>query len=127
MDNDKSLVTGMFPDRESAELGYHTLAEFGYTKDDVKVVMSENTKNRYFTLTGNTTKPQHTAITQVGAVSGSISGALLGWNLPDERIRQFDAAVRKGVILIGVRPRNLRDAANFENAWRINGALAVHN
>lgn len=34
MSNEKPMVTGLFPDRDSAELGYKTLSERGYSKDD---------------------------------------------------------------------------------------------
>ena len=37
MANEKPLMTGLFPDRESAELGFNTLSERGYSKDDINV------------------------------------------------------------------------------------------
>ncbi len=43
------MVTGMFPDRESAERAYNTAAERGYTKDDVSVIMSDDTRKKYYT------------------------------------------------------------------------------
>ena len=44
----KSAVTGLFKDRESAESAYRSLAERGYGRDDVNVMMSEETRKRYF-------------------------------------------------------------------------------
>ena len=41
-------VTGLFKDRESAESAYRALAERGYGKDDIDVLMSEETRKRYF-------------------------------------------------------------------------------
>jgi hypothetical protein len=43
-----SSVTGLFKDRASAEEAYRALAERGYGKDDVNVMMSEETRKRYF-------------------------------------------------------------------------------
>ena len=56
MNNQRPLMTGLFPDRESAELGYTSMSDRGYTKDDVNVVMSEDTKNRHFTSVGTATE-----------------------------------------------------------------------
>ena len=44
MSNEAPLMTGLFPDRESAERGYSALSERGYSKNDINVVMSEDTK-----------------------------------------------------------------------------------
>ncbi|MBL4951768.1 hypothetical protein JK635_05880, partial [Neobacillus sp. YIM B02564] len=42
------MVTGLFNDRDSAERAYNAVSERGYTKDDVNLVMSDETRNRYF-------------------------------------------------------------------------------
>lgn len=42
-------VSRVFRDRESADRAYNELAERGYTKDDVNVLMSDETRDRYFT------------------------------------------------------------------------------
>jgi len=44
----RRAVHGLFNDRESAEGAYRSLIERGYTKDDVNVVMSDETRKRYF-------------------------------------------------------------------------------
>ena len=172
MSNDKPLMTGLFPDRESAELGYNTLTDRGYTKDDVNVVMSEDTKKRHFTAAGTETElgskaaegagvggaiggtlgaiaaavaavgttialpglglviagPLAAAIAGAGAgaATGGIVGALVGWNIPEERVKTYDEGIRKGGILMGVRPRNDEDAAYFENAWKTHRANDVY-
>ncbi len=46
--NQDRILTGMFKDRDSAEKAYHSLSERGYGKDDVNVVMSEETRKKYF-------------------------------------------------------------------------------
>ncbi len=67
MNNHKPLMTGLFPDRESAEMGYNTLLGRGYTQDDIKVVMSEHTRRRYFASSGVQTKLSIKAAEKVGA------------------------------------------------------------
>ena len=42
------MVTGMFPDRESADKAYNKLLEKGYTKDDINLIMSDDTRKRHF-------------------------------------------------------------------------------
>ncbi len=172
MNNQKPLMTGLFPDRESAELGYNSLAERGYTKDDVNVVMSEDTKKTHFTSAGTQTElgnkaaegagvggaiggtvgaiaaalvavgttiaipglglviagPLAAAVAGAGAgaATGGIVGAPVGWNMPEERVKQYDEGMRKGGILMGVHPRNDADATYFENSWKTNRAQDVY-
>jgi hypothetical protein len=172
MAKQRPLITGVFPDRESAEKGYSTLASRGYTTNDIDLVMSEDTKKRHFTAAGTETElgnkaaegagvggaiggtvgaiaaavaavgsnlvipglglvvagPLAAALAGAGAgaATGGIVGALVGWNIPEERIKKYDEAVRKGGILMGVRPRNDEDAAYVEKAWKENRAQDIY-
>jgi hypothetical protein len=42
------MVTGLFRDRESAERAYGSLSSRGYSKDDVNLMMSDETRKRHF-------------------------------------------------------------------------------
>jgi hypothetical protein len=42
------MVTGLFDDRESAERAYQSLTTRGYTKDDVNLIMSDETRKKHF-------------------------------------------------------------------------------
>ena len=42
------MVTGLFRDRESAESAYGSLSQRGYGKDDVNLIMSDDTRKKYF-------------------------------------------------------------------------------
>lgn len=42
------MVTGLFKDRESAEGAYNSLNERGYGKDDVNLLMSDETRDKHF-------------------------------------------------------------------------------
>ena len=42
------MVSGLFRDRESAERAYGSLSERGYGKDDVNLMMSDDTRKKYF-------------------------------------------------------------------------------
>jgi uncharacterized protein YjbJ (UPF0337 family) len=42
------MLTGLFRDRDSAESAYGSLQSRGYTKDDVNLVMSDETRKKHF-------------------------------------------------------------------------------
>ncbi|HEX8738227.1 MAG TPA: CsbD family protein [Pyrinomonadaceae bacterium] len=42
------VLTGMFRDRESAERAYNSVTSRGYSKDDVNLLMSDETRSKYF-------------------------------------------------------------------------------
>ena len=42
------VMTGLFPDRDSAERAYQGVIDRGYSKDDVDLVMSDQTRQRHF-------------------------------------------------------------------------------
>ncbi len=70
-----SMMTGMFRDRESAERAYNSLSSRGYSKDDVNLVMSDDTRKRHF--------GDHTADTDLGdkALEGAGAGSAIGGTL----------------------------------------------
>ena len=73
------MVTGLFRDRESAERAYGSLSERGYSKDDVNLMMSDDTRKKYFTDDEDTefgTKAWEGA--GKGAAIGGGVGATLG-------------------------------------------------
>lgn len=45
-------------------------------------------------------------------------GALVGWNMPEERVKQYEEGIKKGGILMGVKPRNDEDAAYLDKHWK---------
>ncbi len=47
-DRSNTLLTGTFADRESTERAYNSLHERGYTKDDVNLIMSDETRKKHF-------------------------------------------------------------------------------
>jgi uncharacterized protein YjbJ (UPF0337 family) len=45
------MMTGMFRDRDSAEQAYRSLSDRGYGKDDVNLLMSDDTRKKHFSKT----------------------------------------------------------------------------
>lgn len=172
MASDRPLMTGLFPDRDSAEMGYNALTERGYTKDDVNVAMSDATRKTHFVQAGTETElgnkaaeaagvggaiggtvgaiaaavaavgttlvipglglvvagPLAAAIAGAGAgaATGGLVGALVGWNIPEERVKRYEEGIKKGGILVGVRPRNDDDADYLQRSWTTNRAQDVY-
>lgn len=48
METNSSYLTGSFRDRTSAERAYNRLRERGYTDDEINIIMSDETRARYF-------------------------------------------------------------------------------
>jgi hypothetical protein len=75
---DTPYVTGLFRDRDSAERAYQSLHERGYTKDDLNLVMSDETRKRHFdttTATGAQTELGNKAAEGAG-IGGAIGGTV---------------------------------------------------
>jgi hypothetical protein len=78
------MVTGMFRDRDSAEKAYGYLTTRGYRQDDVNVMMSDETRRKYFGDSGTTKKVAQTELGSkalegvgVGAGIGAVTGGIL--------------------------------------------------
>ena len=163
------LVTGLFPDRESAAAAYSAAQARGYAKEDLNLVMSDDTRTRHFAgvdagvetelgnkaaegagiggAIGGTVGAVIAAIAAVGtslalpglglviagplvaaaagagagAAGGGLIGALIGWNMPEERVKDYEEGIKQGGILMGLRTRNDEDATYVENEWRNRG------
>ena len=63
------------------------------------------------------------ALTAAGAVgvAGGLIGALKDWGVPQDRVREYESAVRDGAILIGVKARSAEDVQRLEEQWRAEG------
>src|SRR5678816_2178878 len=73
------LVTGLFPDRESAERAYGSLTERGYGQDDVNLVMSDETRKKHFSVDDRETELGNKALK--GAGTGAAVGGAVGATL----------------------------------------------
>ena len=170
-----NLVTGLFPDRASAEAAYNAAHSRGYSKDDVNLVMSDDTRKRHFAgdnsmgtetelgtkaaegagiggAIGGTVGAILAGIAAVGtsialpglglviagplaaaaagagagAAGGGLLGALIGWGIPEERVKHYEEGVKNGGILMGLRTKNDDDALHFENEWKQQGGQHIY-
>jgi uncharacterized protein (TIGR02271 family) len=76
------MVTGLFKDKESAERAYNTLAERGYSRDEINVIMSDETRQKYYPEGHDSADSDFDskALEGVGAGSaiGGTAGAIIG-------------------------------------------------
>ncbi|KQT43823.1 MULTISPECIES: hypothetical protein [unclassified Methylophilus] len=159
-----TTVTGLFKDQESAERAYLSATEAGYGANDISVIMSEETRERYYgknaTLEtevgskaaegaaiggalGATAGAIAAAIAAVGTaivvpglglviagplaagiagagaggVTAGLVGALIGWGIPEDTLKQYETDVKEGGILIGVNSKNDEDTRRFQSDW----------
>jgi hypothetical protein len=66
-----------------------------------------------------------TAAGAAGAAAGLIS-VLGDWGVPEDRIRQYENAIRKGAILVTVAVRSDSDARKLEAEWKKLGGRDIH-
>lgn len=74
----KRLLTGMFRDRESTENAYRTLHERGYSKDDINLVMSDETRKTHFNDKGTKQTEIGTKAAEHAGKGSAIGGAIGG-------------------------------------------------
>lgn len=74
------LMTGLFPDRDSAERAYGAAIGCGYRPDEVSVLMSDETRKRNFSKDKEAKSELGTKAAEgagIGAMGGGTLGALL--------------------------------------------------
>lgn len=159
-----ATITGLFRDQDSAEQAYRSAAQAGYSSNDIDVIMSEETREKYYgkgatleTEVGNKAAegaavggavgasvgaiaaaiaaagtvlalpglglviagPLAAGIAGAGAggVSAGLIGALIGWGIPEDTLKKYEADVKDGGILIGLKSKNDDDARRFQQEW----------
>jgi hypothetical protein len=72
--------------------------------------------------------PVAVALTAAGAagVAAGLIGTLGDWGVPEERIRQYQAGIRDGGVLIMVEARSDDDARQIEQEWKKIGGRDIY-
>lgn len=71
------MVTGLFPDGQSAERAYRSVLERGYEKSQIDLVMSDDTRNRYFSGS-RPIEADMASVAETGAEQATSTAAKLG-------------------------------------------------
>ena len=75
---ERRMMTGLFRDKESAEGAYRSLSDRGYGKDDVNLMMSDDTRKKYFSDDDSEMGTKAWEGAGKGAAIGGGVGATLG-------------------------------------------------
>jgi len=72
--------------------------------------------------------PLAIALTAAGAagVAGGLLSAFADWGVPEERLRGYEAEVRKGAILMSVEAKSTSDAKAIAEDWAQFGGRDIH-
>ncbi|MBA4263958.1 MAG: hypothetical protein C0453_02655 [Comamonadaceae bacterium] len=76
MGTENRYLTGIFPDRESAETAYQGVLDRGYDKDDVNLVMSNEARDRHFGAEAGRPTELGNKATEGAGIGAGIGGAL---------------------------------------------------
>ena len=80
MTSDRRMLTGMFSDRDSVENAYSALHKRGYTKDDIDLVMTDDTRKKHFTKgeteIGNKAMEGAGTGSAIGGAVGAVAGVI---------------------------------------------------
>lgn len=69
------ILTGLFSDKESSESAYKSLRDRGYSDDDINVIMSDETRKKYY---ANDDKSELGSKAAEGTGVGGLVGGTLG-------------------------------------------------
>jgi len=72
------MLTGMFSDRESTENAYNELQKRGYTKDEINLVMSDETRSKHFSKGETEIGSKALEGAGTGSAIGGVVGAAIG-------------------------------------------------
>ena len=81
-DVENGMLTGMFQDRKSTENAYNSMQERGYNEDEINMVMSKDTHEKYFsddkeeTELGNKAAAGSGAGSAIGGTIGAVAGVI---------------------------------------------------
>ena len=78
MVSERTMITGSFTDPISTENAYRALQDRGYTKDEINVIMSDETRKKHFSHDGNIKNVEIGTKAAEGAGKGSAIGATIG-------------------------------------------------
>ena len=57
-----------------------------------------------------------------GGVTAGLVGALIGWSIPEDRLKDYEQGINDGGLLIVVKARSDDDARQFENDLKKNSS-----
>lgn len=53
-----------------------------------------------------------------GSIAGGLIGTLIGWGIPEERVKEYEQGIKKGGVLMAVRHRGDQTGDDLDNDWK---------
>jgi hypothetical protein len=140
--SESKILTGTFPDKQSADKAYHAVTQRGYTKDEINIIMSKEVHKKYLLENDKETGITDISVKNagkdsaigasvgaivgiatvigVGGLAGGLLGMLIGLEISEEDAKVIESGINGGQILITVHPKNDADKEYFETQWKAN-------
>jgi len=129
-DNDRYL-TGLFPDRDSAELAYQGVVDRGYKSDEINLVMSDETRKRHFSGDDSSVGGRETELGNKAAegagIGAGIGGAIVAITAAVVAVGTSVALPGLGLVIAGPIAAALVGAGAGGMAGGLVGALVGMN
>jgi len=71
-----NYVTGLFKDKESAENAYRLASQSGYSDSDINVIMSEETREKYYGKNATLETEVGSKLAEGAAIGGTVGGTI---------------------------------------------------
>jgi len=117
------MVTGLFKDSKSVERAYRSIAKRGYDTGDINVVMSDDTRRRYFSDDRHIKTELGRKVAEGGALGGPMGGRI-GTIIPALIAVGVVALPGLGLVLAGPLAVSLAAAGAAGLAVGLIGALS---
>ncbi|HDY85565.1 hypothetical protein LCGC14_0470970 [marine sediment metagenome] len=62
-----------------------------------------------------------------GGVSAGLVGALIGWAIPEDTLKEYETGLKNGGIVIGVKSKSDLDRDKLAHDWNTNNGVHVHS
>ena len=120
---DAKMVTGLFKDSKSVERAYQSVAKRGYAIGDINVVMSDDTRKKYFSDDRHVKNEQGSKAAEGGGLGG-LTGGGIGILIPVLAAGAVLTLPGLGLILAGPIAAALAGAGAAGLALGLIGALS---
>jgi len=75
-ERESEIMTGMFSDKESSESAYKSLRDRGYSDDEINVMMSDETRDKYYGQGNDADSELGSKAAEGTGIGGAIGGTL---------------------------------------------------
>ncbi len=124
-------ITGVFESKEKAEEVFDTLRDRGYDASEINLVMTDETRARFYQVDSGIARSEMGDRLGVGAgaggLTGGLLGALVGSGIPEEHAQEYEERIKEGGTAIAIQPRSAEDAEYIRDLFSQNSTGQVYD